>query len=222
MTVAVGLLPAWNIHLVGRQVLQRHNFTYGHPIFRTDYERWVNQSTNPKVSKDVGLAFRGYARPGDSLVVGMFGAIGYYSNLFIYDRYGLVNREVALLPHGDAPLRSPGHDFKVERSFFLKSEPTFITHLVIDGPRIREQAIDAANGWRKLWVWRTYFPDFIVVGNSSVADAERIVMVLRAVDEEPDNLVRKLPRPERRRVRAKRATTLWEDFYRRANYLPDH
>ena len=59
-----------------------------------------------------------------SLGAAAVGAVGYFSNLFMYDRNGLVTREVALRePH--ATLRSPGHDKLVPAEFFARYEPTY-------------------------------------------------------------------------------------------------
>ena len=50
------------------------------------------------------------------------GAVGYYSNLFIYDRYGLVSREVST---GAARRRSVGHRRHVPVEFFRPYHPTY-------------------------------------------------------------------------------------------------
>lgn len=224
IAVAVSLLPAWNIHPVPRTVRAPFRFMYSHPGFRSEYQRWVLHSSDRFVWKEVGLALRDYARPGDSLVVGAIGAVGYYSGLFIYDRFGLVSREVALLPRGDGPLRSPGHDVKVSRGFFLDRHPTFLVFDVIKSSELRERVIGQANEWRS-WspgLWRRYVPDFMPLGEGSVEKEGRLLMVYRAIEEEPSDAIRELERPERRRVRARRAEKLWNALYEKAQALPSH
>ena len=75
----------------------------------------------------MGRALREHAAPGDSIVYGAVGAIGYFSRLRVFDRNGLVTREVALRPAPDE-LRSPGHDKNVPPEFFLREghRPTWL------------------------------------------------------------------------------------------------
>jgi hypothetical protein len=222
IAIAVSLLPAWNIHLVPRSVRVPFRFMYSHPGFRSEYERWVLHSRESLVWKEIGLTLRGYAHPGDSLVVGAIGAVGYYSGLFIYDRFGLVTRKVALLPRGDGSLRSPGHDVKVSRSLFLDEHPTILVFDVIKSSNLRERVIGQARQWMS-WgprLWRRYVPDFMPHGEGSIEKQGRLLLVYRAIEEEPTDPIRQLLRPERRRARARRAKKLWDEFYEKAEALP--
>jgi len=216
--VIVGLVPGWNVHLVPRRVRDGLRFRYFNPK-RTEQELWVAQSSRPRRAKEVGLALARISKPGDSLVVGAIGSIGYYSELFIYDRFGLVTREVALRPRPvDRILRAPGHDGKVSRSFFLDQHPTYIVHLALRGPDIAERLRTTADAWRQFQagtLWRRYAPDFVEIETGP--EAGTVVMVLRAVEEEPNDPILKLPRPERRRARAARAEKLWARFYERVS-----
>ena len=118
-TVAVCTLataaPAFNLHLVPRSTLERLDFRWKATGFRTEYEVWRVMKENGERWSDLGRALALVAQPGESLIRGVIGAVGYYSRLFIYDRYGLVTREVALLPTRQVPVQ-PGHDRVVSRS----------------------------------------------------------------------------------------------------------
>ena len=70
------------------------------------------------------LALKANFTPRDSIVTGVIGRIGYYSELHIYDRFGLVDRRVAMQPR--QLLRSPGHDKKAPLSLFFENEPALV------------------------------------------------------------------------------------------------
>ncbi len=222
IVMTLSLLPAWNIHIVPHSVRARFRFMYSHPGFRSEHERWVQHSSMPLIWKEIGLALKDHARPGDSLVVGAIGAIGYYSDLFVYDRFGLVTRKVTTVPR-QKHLRSPGHDGKVSRDFFVDEHPTFLLFDVIQSSSLRDRVIDQADEWKALGVglWRRYVPEFMPLGDDPIEKDRRLLLVYRAIEDDPKDAVHELPRTERRRVRAERATKLWEEFYRKAEYLPN-
>ena len=224
VAIVVGLLPGWNVQLVPESILRQFRFMYFNPGFKTEYERWAAQSARPDRAKHVGLALKRISKPGDSIVVGGIGSLGYYSELFVYDRFGLVSREVALRPRREEePLRAPGHDGKVSRAFFLHEHPTFIAHTVIERANVGRWVLDQAANWRRLHrrtLWRRYVPDYVEIDGRPDAEARAIVMVLRAIEEDPDDPMLELPRPERRRLRTARAEQLWNVFYQRAMKLP--
>ncbi len=222
VVIAIGLLPAWNLHIVPEEARSRFKFMYSHPGFRSEYERWEDQSRGPLRGREVGLALKEHSKPGDSLVIGAVGAVGYYSELFIYDRFGLVTREVALLPRGDPGLRSPGHEFKVSRSFFVDRHPTYLMFIDAGAKNVRDRVLLEAEAWRQYIgeLTRRYVPDFIVLDDQKVSEAKRLLLVLKAIEEAPDDPVRDLPRPRRRRERRRRAQKAWNDSYGRVESLP--
>ena len=131
-TIVLGLLPGWNQHIVPPSVrarfVARHFARAG---FQSEYEWWLDERTRLEKWICRGRALRSYAaqryaggeRP--SLVLGPIGAVGYYSDLYIYDRFGLVTAEVGrAAARTDLALPSPGHDKHVRRTYFLKYEPT--------------------------------------------------------------------------------------------------
>ncbi len=81
---------------------------------RDDAESW----------SDLGRALKRHCKPGDSLVARGIGAMGYYSDLTIFDRHGLVTTSVS---HGGlARTRgAAGHDLFVGVKFFEPRAPTY-------------------------------------------------------------------------------------------------
>ena len=133
-TIAVGLLPAWNVQLVPASVRRAFHFRYYGAGFRSEYEVWRDGLDNLADRKEIALALKARFEPRDSIVGGAIGVLGYYSELRIYDRYGLVDRRVAMRPHQRSQLRSPGHDSKVSTGFFFSDEPTVLLHERVNGP----------------------------------------------------------------------------------------
>ncbi len=88
-------------------------------------EMWRGMDARAREWSIVGRALARRSRPGDSIVLGGIGAIGYFSGLHVFDLYGLVSPEV--VARGSAPVRaSAGHDRQVGPEFFLPRHPTFL------------------------------------------------------------------------------------------------
>ena len=216
-TITVGLLPAWNVHVVPDSVRRLFHFRYLSP-FRTEYE-WSRAKPNFFTDrKEEALALKAHFMPGDSIVLGKIGKIGYYSDLHIYDRTGLVDRRVAMRPRQRSQLRMPGHDSKVSTDFFFADEPTIVLHGRINGPPpdqktknslLRRVRMKAAS-WRTFSVWRRYVPEVLPL-KPSPDGSPNVLMVLRLIEEEPRVAI--LPRPERVATRTKRAEKAWNDFF---------
>jgi arabinofuranosyltransferase len=213
VVVVIALLPAWNIHFVPRSVLASLKSTYSHRGYRTDAE-WLRMRVF--VWRKVGLALKRHSYEGDSIVVGAVGALGYYSELHVYDRLGLVNREVVEWARRQGPsmmLRSPGHDFKVSRSFFLDARPTFLDFVVIRGDDVGEQARQYGRRWRKLHdgkLWLDYAPELIPLDDQPVSGAPQVLLVLRRIEEPPE-----AQGGSTDETRASRAAAVWKAFFQR-------
>jgi arabinofuranosyltransferase len=82
-----------------------------------------------------GRALARVTSPGETMSAGAIGALGYYSHLEIYDHYGLVTPMViaAAIPRESA---SPGHDLRVDTTFFTPLKPTYAGSLLapMDAP----------------------------------------------------------------------------------------
>ena len=219
-TITVGLLPAWNVHLVPESVRRLFHFRYLSP-FRTEYEMWRVEPNFFTDRKEEALALKAHFTPGDSIVLGKIGLLGYYSDLHIYDRSGLVDRRVAMRPRTRNPLRMPGHDSKVSTDFFFADEPTVVLHERLDGPppsrknpeyplirRVRMKAEEWKEWYRPSW--QRYVPEVLPL-KPSPDGSPNVLMVWRLIEEEPR--VATLPRPERVATRKKRARKVWNDFF---------
>lgn len=101
----------------------RHNTPQA--LERSEWGQWYRMREQANEFADIGKALKHLAEPGDSVVYGAVGALGFYSGLRVYDRNGLVTREVALrdpLPQAT----SPGHDKTVPPEFFSRYHPTIL------------------------------------------------------------------------------------------------
>jgi len=112
---------------------------------RSELDQWHLMNEQAKLWRDMGIALKHVSQPGESVVFGAIGAIGYYSELFVYDRNGLVTREVSMRPSPEE-LGSPGHDKTVPTEFFAKDRPTYAQILFYPGTMERLQA-DRRIGW---------------------------------------------------------------------------
>ena len=220
-TIAVGLLPAWNVHLVSESVRKAFFFRhYSGGGFRSEYELWSDAIENLADRREIALTLKRHFEPEDSVVSGAIGALGYYSGLHIYGRFGLVDRRVAM--REPELLRYPGHDIKVSVGFFLSHEPIILRFGRVDGPppdrenpeyplarRIRL----TAESWRQ-WgpgpIWRRYAPDILPL-KPSPDGSRNVLLILRLIEEAPH--IATLPRPERVATRKKRARKGWDDFF---------
>jgi hypothetical protein len=151
--VVIGLLPAFDIHIVGEGVRRAFHFRLNQPVsaYRSEYKQWTYQKDNAKRWAVTGRALKRWAEPNARVVRGAVGALGYYSDLFIYDLHGLLIREVAMQGHQEAKRASPGHDRAVTPDFFLEHEPEIMIPQVVDGLPGRDRSLPEGQS-RKLFV----------------------------------------------------------------------
>lgn len=93
--------------------------------FRSELGQWQRMKAQAEEWAMLGRALALHTRRGESLVCGAIGAVGYYSNLFIYDQHGLVTREVTERDRVQG-LTSAGHEKRVPRQFFKPMGPTYL------------------------------------------------------------------------------------------------
>ncbi len=201
--LAAGILPVWNLHLVPESVRSAFHFRQNTTIFRSETEQWLIMRRNSERWAELGRALAGYASPGDSLVVGAIGNIGYYSDLIIYDTYGLVTRDVAELTMeavdalrrqenpslGASPVRrSPGHDKAIPSSFFLDRQPTYIYVTGLDATDLESQVLSRVTYFRERSQYAEYVPDVVVMQGTEPREAGRVLLVVRRLraSEDPE------------------------------------
>lgn len=160
LTATLGLLPALDVHLVpevARDPLQVRDKLSG---FRSENEQWAAMVQHGRTWREKGEALAFYAKPGTTMVAAAIGNLGYYSRLHIYDRNGLVNREVAELPW-NGTLRSPGHDKVVDRSFFFDKQPEILDARVVGGDELIARLKTALREMEAAEVKTAYFPELV-------------------------------------------------------------
>lgn len=112
-------------YLVPKSVRSEFHFRWNTDKYIDPHEHYQVNVGNTSYWTSLGRVLKRATRPGDSLVIGTIGAIGYYSDLHIYDTFGLVNRMGREL---DIPRkrRSPGHDQHIPVKHFLQYDPTYL------------------------------------------------------------------------------------------------
>jgi arabinofuranosyltransferase len=187
--VVVGVLPAWNLHVVPRAVREKFRFRFNAEDFKGELEQWQAQNTNAAEWTVRGKALKSYVQqrqfpePHPSYVAGAIGANGYYSDLYIFDKHGLVTPEVArrsVEPGGE--LRSPGHDKRVPTEYFLKDRPTILFATVVqtaDPRAVQAACMQQAQALRlrqaQLPALRDYVVDFAGVPSKEYGAHQYIV-----------------------------------------------
>jgi arabinofuranosyltransferase len=151
LAVLVGLsvLPAFNLHPVPRAIRERFAFRWDLPGYVSEYDRWRAMRGNANRWSLLGRALARHTVPGESIVLDAIGAAGYYSDLFVYDQYGLIDRG-AVEREIAAGRRSAGHDRLVPAEYFLPRAPTYLgAHLAFAGSAAADApAVEVPEGYR--------------------------------------------------------------------------
>jgi len=125
LLLAGSLASAWDVHAVPESWRARFHFRWNRREYKSEVAAWESAVRNAERWTLLGRALGRSTRPGQSLVRGPIGAVGYYSRLFVFDRHGLVDREVAAMDMTGEPLRTPGQDRVAPAEFFARRQPTF-------------------------------------------------------------------------------------------------
>jgi len=123
--VACSLAAGQGRYVTPESWRERVHFRWNYPEYVTDHTHWLGMVQRAQDWADLGRALKANTKPGESLVIGTIGAVGYYSGLHIHDTFGLTNRA------GEAAevrrkRRSPGHDRHVPMAYFLAQDPTYV------------------------------------------------------------------------------------------------
>jgi len=147
---ALAALPAWDLSLAPERLRRSLDFREFRTGYQTEWQRWEQGRANLASFIAIGKGLdhvttqAGSVEPAASITLGAIGAIGYHSGLVVYDRNGLVEREVAM--REATAVRSAGHDKRVPRSFFLDRAPTYFEALLVPrGPSQVQGALAAGS-----------------------------------------------------------------------------
>lgn len=123
--IVLAPLPSLGIDVVPETVRQRFHFRWNDARMGSEAEMASGMKDRALQWRALGRALRRHTRAGESIILGNIGAIGYESELWIYDVFGLVSPEVV---REDAELvrASPGHDHRVAPAFFFDRKPTYL------------------------------------------------------------------------------------------------
>jgi hypothetical protein len=185
----LGLLPGLgDVHLVPLPIREALHFRTTDREFLTELGRWENMKENTDGFLLRGRAIHDYASPDDTLVGQAVGAVGYASDLFMYDCYGLVTREVAELPVDPNAGwdHSPGHDKEVPAEYFVKYKPTYLHMRVVQGSKAAVLMKDSLDRWEVSDdVKDEYIPEFVELELEGETKRSFLMMVRRARPDDP-------------------------------------
>jgi hypothetical protein len=176
--IVVGALPGWDVHVVPKSVRERFHFRHNTTEFRSELAQWQYMNTNGQMWSEIGQALATIERPGESMVSDVIGALGYHTNLFLYDQHGLVTREVALGPAAHER-RSPGHDKYVPRAYFLKDRPTYWDTILIFGRDVLPASRVLAAQWGQEPGMSMYAPQLIALDAKTREGFRKYLLVRR-------------------------------------------
>ncbi|MFT5287929.1 MAG: hypothetical protein ACI8TQ_004117 [Planctomycetota bacterium] len=129
--VVLSALPSFDTYLAPAAWRSAIHYNWNFKEYLSEIELLDGERKRSNELAEMGRALKLIAKPDASLVLGTVGATGYYSDLFLYDQFGLVNREVAALPWHGRRLAA-GHDRYADSKFFTKYSPTYLQASLID------------------------------------------------------------------------------------------
>jgi arabinofuranosyltransferase len=145
--VATGLLGCFDLLNFSPGVRQALHFRWNREEPRTEVEQWEFMVNEVVSNRRLGRALALHTEPGERLIRGNVGAVGYFSELFLLDVNGLVIPEVAA---ASKPVEraSPGHDRRVDSAFFRTWNPNYQFAIILPSnvpPRLGFQ-----ERWKKM------------------------------------------------------------------------
>jgi len=139
--VALQTLPLFDANVAPRAWLEALSYRGFRGPWKSEWQRLETARENGAQFEQLGRALAAVTTAEDSLVLGALGAVGWHAPaLFLHDRNGLVDREVAALGGAlGTGLDAAGHDRRVPRAWFLtRTEPRrptlFHAALVLPSP----------------------------------------------------------------------------------------
>jgi hypothetical protein len=181
----LSVLPALDVHLVPAPAREAVSIREKLGFFRSENQQWEAMNEHVATWSEKGRALKLYAKPRERYVAAAIGALGYYSDIYIYDRNGLVNREVAEQPW-NGELRSPGHDKVVDRSFFFDKNPDILDAKVLTTARLSAQLRAALKEMEATEVQDRYYPDVFPLPGEGRRSGDKVLLALRRADSPTD------------------------------------
>ena len=147
--VTVGLAGGLGIDPIPDGLRPHLHFRGNAEEVRTELEQWRYMRENTRERTILAQLLAETTNPGESLVRGAIGVVGFYTDLYVYDTFGLVSPEVSHREEiGDD--HSPGHWKRVETEFFLDRDPTYVVARSFPIPADRDGRADLAQRVRRL------------------------------------------------------------------------
>lgn len=121
--VLLGACACYDVNLVPATLRARFHFRQDRE-WESELSMRAGMDQRAREWSIQGRALGRVTRPRETYVAGAMGAVGYYSELEIFDTYGLVTPSVR---EGARPIErsSPGHDMRVQTTFFQPRHPTY-------------------------------------------------------------------------------------------------
>jgi hypothetical protein len=200
VVAALGALPGWNVHVVPGAVREAASFRVDRQGFLSEYDYWVVQRGNARTWIERGKAMRRYVEerpfqnPRPRGVTLPLGGIGYYSGLELYDSVGLVTPEV-FRPEFLRPVEEalPGHDWYAPPEFFAGLGVDLFTPMVLEtsDPGFVARACERQQAALREKLGPSgldgaYVVDFARVAEGAAANDDRVAIVWRRIEGDPD------------------------------------
>ena len=122
--VILNVLGCFDLGVVPEGVIERFHFRQDRP-WESEISMRTSMDGRAREWMTLGHALALHTEPGETMVAGPIGAKSFYTELDYFDIYGLVSPEVigAATP---SERSSPGHDLRVDYSFFNEHRPTYM------------------------------------------------------------------------------------------------
>jgi len=143
----VSLLAGMDLNVMPAVVRELAHFRHKQRGYLSEVEYWQRMKALTARNELLGRALAEHTTPGESLVFGPIGVVGFHTQLEIYDKFGLVTPE-AIDAGTFLEQATPGHDLFVEDSFFLQFEPTY-THAFLTLPEAMQPPPEGLPYWTR-------------------------------------------------------------------------
>lgn len=118
-------IPPWcGQYLSSPAIREAFHFRWNKEGYISEMDHWKFMKSNTSRWQLQAKAIAMFTQPGESLIVGPIGNLGYFTQLHLYDCFGLASKLDRNVMKG-RHLRSPGHDMRVPPEYFLDQEPTY-------------------------------------------------------------------------------------------------